>query len=129
MDFESKGTILVVEDEQDLAELLQEELEMHGYKVLSGYKFIDLFVKLDNQKFSCILLDLRLPGGAGTKIIDKIRANPKHPNFKTPVFITSGFVSDAVMSAYKDQIQGALTKPYKIADILAHIDEAQESGS
>jgi DNA-binding response OmpR family regulator len=125
MNPDSKGTILIVEDEQDLSDLLKEELEFYGYDVVAGFKFTDLFIKLDNQKFSCILLDLKLPGGAGTRVVDKIRANPSHPNFSTPVIITSAFVSPEVMDAYKTKIQGVLTKPYKIADILAHIDEAQ----
>jgi DNA-binding response OmpR family regulator len=80
-------TILIVEDDKFLRELIGEKLESEGYEIstaVDGEKGIE---KIKNEKPDLILLDLILPGIDGFEILSRIKKDSEMA--KIPVVILS----------------------------------------
>lgn len=109
--------ILIVEDEDAIAALLQMNLERAGYhcqRVDDGEKACDL---LDETSFDLILLDVMLPKADGYEVMEYIE-----PLQIPVIFLTAkGSVKDKVkgLSLGADDY---LVKPFEIAELLARVE-------
>ena len=93
---ESK-TVLIVDDERDLLELVSYNLRRTGYEVLSatnGRKALDLIVE---TKPDLVLLDLMLPELGGTEIASRVRANPLTATIPIIMLTAKGSETDQVL--------------------------------
>jgi two-component system chemotaxis response regulator CheY len=73
----SRHTVLIVEDEADLREMMSDALEMKGYAVVTAEEGMDALRKLDDIGTPClILLDLLMPGMNGWDFFEKLRERP-----------------------------------------------------
>ncbi len=111
-------SILVVEDEEKIARLLEIELEYEGYsvtKALDGIKALELY---RSKNWDLILLDVMLPGLSGIEILRRIRANDN----STPVLLLTakGSVEDKV-SGLDLGANDYITKPFQIEELLARV--------
>lgn len=116
-----KGSILVVEDEEKIARVLELELEYEGYsvrKVLDGLEALEAY---RTEKWDLILLDVMLPGLSGIEILRRIRKDDTH----TPVLLLTA------KSSVEDKVSGLdlgandyITKPFQIEELLARIRAA-----
>ena len=92
-------TILVVEDEPDLLDLIHELLDMEGYTVLdagSASAAFEIWEK-NSDLIDLLLTDLTLPEGTtGVELAGKLHA--KKPSLK--VIFTSGHTADMVSKKY-----------------------------
>ena len=68
-----KKTILIVDDEKSIRELLAFNLEKEGYKVIEADNGIDAVDRALNQKPDLILLDVMLPRMDGISVCKKLR--------------------------------------------------------
>ena len=70
-------TILIIEDEQDLAELVAFNLGKEGYRPLTALDGISGLEAARTGSPDLILLDLMLPGMAGSEICKALKGSPK----------------------------------------------------
>ena len=117
--FESRSTILVVEDDHDIRVSMRALLEDEGYKVVTVTNGLAALSALERSAElpSLILLDLMLPVMDGWHFADRIRLNPRLANI--PIVI---------MSAYEDPpppegILGFIKKPVN-TDVLLSVVSA-----
>ena len=68
-------TILVIDDDPDLAMGLAVRLRSHGYDVSAAPDAITGFARVRNDSPDLVLLDLGLPGGDGLGVLERIRTN------------------------------------------------------
>ncbi|MEW9669306.1 response regulator transcription factor [Ammoniphilus sp. 3BR4] len=116
-----KNSILVVEDEEKIARLLELELGYEGYavtKAIDGLEALDLY---RTKKWDLILLDVMLPGLSGIELLRRIRAHDRI----TPVLLLTA------KSSVEDKVSGLdlgandyITKPFQIEELLARIRAA-----
>jgi CheY-like chemotaxis protein len=67
-------TVLVVEDEQDLREMMRDALELNGYTVVTAEHGVDALAKLaDIEDLCLIILDLLMPVMDGWDFVVKMR--------------------------------------------------------
>lgn len=116
-----KDSILVVEDEEKIARLLELELEYEGYHVTKVMDGLEAFAAYKNGNWDLILLDVMLPGISGIELLRRIRLTNK----TTPVLLLTakGSVEDKV-SGLDYGANDYIAKPFQIEEVLARIRAA-----
>jgi DNA-binding response OmpR family regulator len=110
--------VLVVEDEQKVANALREGLEGERYDVVVERTGEDAFFRMTTEAFDLILLDLGLPGRDGLHILTTLRSK----GVKTPVLVLTA--RDTLQDRVAGLDSGAddyLVKPFAFAELLARI--------
>jgi len=110
--------VLVVEDDTSLASILSDGLKSGGYRVVQAGTASDGIKKLGNQKFHCVLVDIRLASGSGEQIITFMRTHQGGYNHKTPIIVTSGYLDVELVKRIKAEVTGILVKPFNIRALL-----------
>src|SRR5438093_661397 len=82
--------ILLAEDENDMRVIIQEALEDAGYKVVAAENGDDAMKFLLKKKFSCAILDARMPKMGGLEALEKIHELPS-PKKLPPIIIFTNF--------------------------------------
>jgi CheY-like chemotaxis protein len=112
-----KGTVLVVEDEENMVYLLRKALLRHKcgvFVALDGEQAIDLYQR-HKQDIDVVLLDIGLPKLSGWDIISRMKQ--ENPNIR--VFVTSGYLEPDLRSKLKQAgVQGFIEKPYTPDDVV-----------
>lgn len=109
--------ILIIEDEENLADFLELELKYEGYKVdiqFDGRKGLEAALETN---YDLILLDLMLPGLNGIEVCRRLRATKN-----TPVIMLTA--RDSIMDRVTGLDSGAddyLPKPFAIEELLARM--------
>ena len=110
-------TLLVVDDDDAIVELVQRYFGLHGFRVLAAAHGAAMRSALTSAPVDIVLLDLGLPGEDGLELTRYLRAN-----WSGPVVIVSGR-GDTV-----DRIVGLelgaddyVTKPFDLRELLARV--------
>ena len=111
-------SILIVEDDNNIADLLRLYLEKEGYQATiaaDGTQGIDLYRKL---RPDLVLLDVMMPGVDGWGVLRAIRQDSQ-----TPVIMLTakGETTDKV-SGLKPGADDYITKPFEMKEVLARIE-------
>ena len=110
-------TVLVVEDEEDLRELMREALELNGYSVVTAREGADALDKLSRINDLClILLDLLMPGMNGWDLFERVRERPELAS--VPIIIHSSAPNRAPQGATR-----VLQKPLMLDRLLSTVQE------
>ena len=109
-------TILIVEDDKDINEMLQKVLKINGYNIKSAYSGTEALL-LHNSDVDLIILDLMLPGKSGEEIINELK---KIKN--VPVIVTSAINDiDTKLDLFNLGADDYVTKPFNNDELLARI--------
>lgn len=113
-------SILVVEDDPDIANLLALMLSRGGYRTViadSGERALEI---LDASDFAAMTLDLLLPGINGLEVINRVRLNPATTDL--PIIVVSASVADGRISIDGDySTLDWLPKPLDEGRLLAAV--------
>lgn len=110
--------ILVVEDDEKIARVIQLELEFESYEVTNAYTGKEALDKYEEESFDLILLDVMIPELNGLEVLRRIRQKDEAIRI---IMLTA---RDAVMDKVSGLDSGAndyITKPYEIEELLARI--------
>jgi two-component system, cell cycle sensor histidine kinase and response regulator CckA len=116
----SKGSVLVMDDEETIRTLTTSFLDYLGYSVTScgsGDEAVRLYREAAEAgaPFCAAIMDLTVPAGMGGKEAAK-EILATHPGAK--LIVSSGYSNDPVMSQYADYgFRAAIVKPYRCAEI------------
>lgn len=72
-------TVLVVDDERDIVNLMRDFLEADGYRVLTAEDGPSALDALANNPVDCVLLDIMMPGQSGFDVLRRIREDGDVP--------------------------------------------------
>ena len=111
-------TILIVEDDQDLREVLATSLRNEGYQVISAQDSDEAIASVKARKVNIVFMDICLPDMNGVKVYKAIK---KIQPAVTTVMITGFFVQDLVDEAISAGAYDILYKPFTVDDILKMI--------
>ncbi|TLV01444.1 response regulator transcription factor [Dyadobacter luticola] len=114
--------ILVVEDEEKLADFMVKGLQQAGYLVVKCDSGTEALNKVASENFDLILLDLMLPGANGLEVLKNMRAF----NISIPVIIVSALSGTAhVVEGLDLGAVDYIKKPFDWEELLARIRTVQ----
>jgi len=114
---ESNARILIVEDEEKLAEVVKSYLEKSGFKVscaYSGKEALELFEKLNPR---LVLLDLMLPDMSGEDICRTIRKKSRVPI----IMLTAKVEEESILNGLGIGADDYVTKPFSPRQLVARV--------
>jgi DNA-binding response OmpR family regulator len=115
-----KTTLLVIEDDPDIVELLRYNLEREGYRVLVAMDGERGLADAARHHPDLILLDLMLPGLDGLEVCRRLRK--QDPTRATPVLvITAKSEETDVVLGLEMGADDYLTKPFSPRELLARV--------
>lgn len=112
--------ILLVEDEEKLARMVELELQYEGYEVEKAFDGRTGLELAQSGRFDLVLLDIMLPGLSGMEVLRRLRRDSQLP----VIMLTA---RDTVVDKVSGLDSGAddyITKPFAIEELLARIRAA-----
>jgi two-component system phosphate regulon response regulator PhoB len=113
-------TILIIEDENDLAELVAFNLEKEGYRPLIAQDGKSGLDAAQNKSPDLILLDLMLPGLPGTEICKILKSNVKTSRIPVIMLTARGEEIDRVVG-FEVGADDYMVKPFSTRELLLRI--------
>lgn len=114
----NKGKILVVDDEPDIREILQVNLEIEGYDVLTAAS-AEEGLKIFDDSVSLILLDVMLGGMSGFAMARKLRNECKS---QVPIiFLTARDTENDLLTGFSAGGDDYVAKPFSIYEVIARV--------
>jgi CheY-like chemotaxis protein len=108
------GKILIVDDNPNMSSLLAEMLEVFNYESTRAGDGLEAIDKIEQDEFSLVITDLRMPKMSGLDLLQKIKE--RRPNM--PVVVISGYALDDEGNDLLNSLaDGFLNKPFKMSDI------------
>ncbi|MCB2343053.1 response regulator transcription factor [Clostridium estertheticum] len=111
-------SVLVVEDDIDINNLLCEILSKHGYHVKTAYSGSEARMCINQNDFHIILLDLMIPGISGEELIPIIRKIKTMPI----IVISAKTAQDTKIEVLKLGADDFVSKPFDVNEILARVE-------
>ena len=107
-------TILVVEDDKYINEMLEQLLKLNGYKVLLAYSGTEGLL-LYKENIDLVLLDLMLPGKNGEEVIQEMKSM-----IDLPIIVMSAIGDiDKKIDLFKLGADDYVIKPFSNDELLA----------
>jgi two-component system alkaline phosphatase synthesis response regulator PhoP len=117
---QSKPSILLVEDEENLHEALKLNLELEGYEVTSAFNGAAALKAVQNEYFDLIILDVMLPEIDGINVTQNIRLT----NNEVPILILSAKNTSAdKVLGLKKGADDYMTKPFNLEELLLRVQK------
>ena len=118
---ERTGSILVVEDDAAMRELLTEELADAGFTVQSAGSAVSALEIARSGRFDLVVTDLRMPEMDGFDLIRGVMALPEPPHI---IMITAFGSIETAIRAVKLGAYDYITKPFEIEELLLVAEKA-----
>lgn len=113
-------TLLVVDDEADLREIISLELEYFGAQVFQAESVPKALEVLDNHTIDLIVSDIRMPGSTGVDLLKTVRK--KHVSLPAIILIT-GFADLDTSEALGLGAEALIHKPFDMDDLLSMVNK------
>jgi CheY-like chemotaxis protein len=110
-------TVLVVDDELDIAEAVKSILEDEGYQVVICANGREALQRLDSVRPDLAIIDIMMPVMNGYETIKALRRHPEHG--RLPVLIMSA-IDPSVKPPEFDSL-GFLKKPFSLKELLERV--------
>ncbi len=125
MTHRGRGTILLMDDEEVMREIVTNMLTSLGYTVIAkkdGREAADCVATASKNGWtlSAIIVDLTVPGGMGGKeALGEIRKR----NSSVPVFVASGYAEDPVMMQPQEHgFSASICKPFRRSELMGMLE-------
>ena len=108
------ATVLVVDDDDMICEIVAGMLEILGYTVVTLTDSEQALAQVSSIKPALLILDMAMPKLSGSQVVDLLRAE----GFDVPVLLSSGYVkTDEINSVCANPNVGYLKKPFTISEL------------
>ena len=104
-------TIIVVDDNPDIVNIVKTILEGKGYNVMCAYSGAELFTKLKERKPDLIILDIMMPEMDGLEVLTRLKGVPETASLPV-ILLTAKVQYEDVLGGYKLGADYYITKPF-----------------
>ena len=114
-------TVLVIDDEPDILELLEEEFQDCGYKTEKALCGNDAIKILEERDVDIVVSDFKMPNGNGMKVLEKVQSidTSKRPHF----FFVSGQADVSVEECLQAGALKFFHKPFDLEELIKEVEE------
>ena len=121
---QNKASILIVDDDLNLLDLLSQILLLHGFLADMACNGEIAFKMVQEKDYDLVISDIRMPVMTGTELLDHIRNYQKDKNKRSRVFLMSAYTSGEILeNADALGADGFFDKPFDINSFLEKIRE------
>ena len=118
-------TILVVEDNDDIRDLLGLVLEAEGYRVVSLDDGRDVVETARELAPALITLDLALPGKDGWAVVRELQEDPTTRDI--PILVISAYTRE-LEAPLRRRVARVISKPFYITQVVTEVEEILSRG-
>ncbi|MDU7632801.1 MAG: response regulator transcription factor [Lachnospiraceae bacterium] len=111
-------SILLVEDDFHINELLKETLEKEGYGCVQAFSGTEARMLLEKYQYDVVILELMLPGIPGEEVLKEVRRHGKAPT----IVLTAKDTIDSKVEFLRNGADDYITKPFDIQEALARVE-------
>ncbi len=112
-------TVLIVEDEKNIVDILRFNLERKGYRVLEAYDGEEGLRKARTEKPDLILLDIMLPKMIGFDVCEALRKDGDN----VPILLlTAREEEDDKVRGLETGADDYITKPFSMREVIARVE-------
>ena len=116
-----KYTLLIVDDEEDLREIIVSDFQRKGFNVLSAGNGVQAFELVKVNKVHLVISDMRMPGGDGMSLLEQIRKfDPTIPN----VIFMTGFSEVSEAECIAKGAKKVISKPFDRKELFRSVLDA-----
>jgi DNA-binding response OmpR family regulator len=115
------ATILIVDDEREIRELLRYNLEKQGYQVLTAQDGEEGLERIFATHPDLVLLDLLLPGRNGLEILREVRQEPSTRGLPVLLLTARGAEMDKLLG-FERGADDYITKPFSPREVIARVE-------
>jgi len=119
----TEKTVLIIEDEEDAAELFSEMMRVSGFRVLKTSKSVPAISMMTADKPDIVLLDIMMPEISGLDILRQMRRDPNLSNIPVVVLTAKSMPSD-IKNGMEAGASTYLTKPVGFNDLKDAVERA-----
>jgi two-component system phosphate regulon response regulator PhoB len=123
----AKKTVLLVDDERDLVDLITYNLQRNGYEVLSALSGLEGLEIARREHPDIILLDLMLPGIDGTEVARRLKADATTASIPIIMLTAKSEETDVVVGLTLGA-DDYVTKPFSMKILLARLSTVLRRG-
>ncbi|ABS33612.1 response regulator transcription factor [Clostridium botulinum] len=113
-----KETILVIDDEVKIIEVIKLYLENEGYTVIQATSGIEALEKQSEFNPDLLILDLMLPDISGENVCERIRRESEVPI----IMLTAKSSEDSILNGYSIGSDDYITKPFSPKQLVAKVN-------
>jgi CheY-like chemotaxis protein/anti-sigma regulatory factor (Ser/Thr protein kinase) len=118
-------TVLVVDDDQELQDLVRFALKRAGYDVRQALNAFEGLEIIEKEEIDLTLLDIMMPKMDGLEMLSRLRTSNKD----LPVIVMTALAApEAAISAMREQACDFLEKPFEVQQLLSAVRTAFELG-
>jgi len=116
----SESTILVVDDEAAIRDMVGITLDLAGFNSLSAANAHDAHVSIIDHQPDLVLLDWMLPGGSGIELARRLRRDEITANLPI-IMLTAKTSEDNKVQGLNEGVDDYVTKPFSPRELVARI--------
>ena len=117
-------TILVVDDERDIVEILCDILKEKGFRTLRAYDGQEAIEALGRHHPDAIVLDLKMPVVDGIGVIRQMRSSASLAQTPVIVLTATQIIQEAQKQFKQLDVFRWMTKPFELEELCAAVSEA-----
>jgi len=119
----TEKTVLIIEDEEDAAELFAEMMRVSGFRVLKTSKSTPALSMIADNKPDVVLLDIMMPEVSGLDILRQMRRDPNLANIPV-IVVTAKTMPTDIKNGMEAGASTYLTKPVGYYDLKEAVERA-----
>ncbi len=119
---DTKGTILVVDDNRDNIEILRAFLESRGYTVSEAPDGKTALARMEQVRPELVLLDVMMPGMDGWQVCRTIKNHPDYGTATRVVMVTAKGAFEDKFEGLRSGADDYLVKPVDFKELLEKVE-------
>ncbi|HKY55343.1 MAG TPA: response regulator [Anaerolineales bacterium] len=124
----AQKTVLIIEDEEDAADMFAEMMRVSGYRVLKTSSSTPALAMMADEKPDVVILDIMMPEISGLEILHQMRQDPELANIPVVVVSAKSLPAD-IKIGMEAGASMYLTKPVGFSELKEAIERALERPS